>query len=399
MRYVLVLAAALLLGLDVTAVEKPATASAPATQETGSSLGEPNWPIGFKVPDDLAGKRKNQDAVKADVLVWTPPDAKRIRAVMLIPNNSDSKNFGEYAGLRAVLVKHETAIVYLRTFNPGVEHTPNRGAPEDPNRIFRLLKMVADATGIAEFNNAPWINFGKSSRGEFPFRMAWLFPERMIASVSYHGETPSWTLPDWAKPQTQTILEVNANGQVEWDGTWYRHVRPSLLNYRKHTAWLPHQVVAYGVGHGNYVDASGSKGWGQPVPENTMSVLRVWDYLSLFIDKALTLRLPENGYPTDKPFELRQVDPASGYLIHKRAIEVMLGMKWMALWRDGDDYKIVAWPEFKGDQFDDHPGTVDRALLVRKASDVPEAERLDYFWVADKELADAWIRLHNIGAR
>ena len=90
------------------------------------------------------------------------------------------------------------------------------------------------------------------------------------------GETPTWPIPAYAKPQTGSILYVCANGQEEWDGTWYRHVRPNPLNRRATTGWLAHQTVARGVGHGNYTDAHGSKGWGQPVPKDTLSVLRVW---------------------------------------------------------------------------------------------------------------------------
>jgi len=34
------------------------------------------------------------------------------------------------------------------------------------------------------------------------------------------------------------------------------------------------------------------------------------------------------------------------------------------------------------------------APVFRKFADVPEKERADWFWVADRELAEAWFRLH-----
>jgi hypothetical protein len=37
-----------------------------------------------------------------------------------------------------------------------------------------------------------------------------------------------------------------------------------------------------------------------------------------------------------------------------------------------------------------------RAEAIRKASDVPEAERKRMFWVADEEQAEAWLKLHTI---
>jgi hypothetical protein len=37
-----------------------------------------------------------------------------------------------------------------------------------------------------------------------------------------------------------------------------------------------------------------------------------------------------------------------------------------------------------------------KRVLIRKAADVPEAERRRMFWVADREQAEAWLRLHNV---
>lgn len=398
MRNVAILA---VLALGAASAMGQVTQAAPVAVGEHASLAEtPAWPIGLRLSNEMVGERAARKKSRpADVLIWTPPGARRVRAMMLVPNNTDSKNFHEHAALRKVAARHEVGIVYLRAFYTGIEYhhkKPVETPPAAPDNIPKVLEIVAKATGMPEFRHAPWITFGKSSRGEFPFRMGWLYPERTIAGISYHGETPTWPIPQYAKKQDQTILYVNANGQEEWSGTWYRHVRPSLLNYRARTAWLPHQVVGFGVGHGNYVDGHGSKGWGKPVPEGTMGVLRIWDYLTLFIDKALTLRMPEKGHPTDGPLKLRQVDPASGYLIHPRSIEELLGMKWHAFrYKDGA-YQIIPWPDEKHPVIDKRQGTVDTKLLIRKATDVPEAERRTLFWVADRELVTAWLKLHNV---
>jgi hypothetical protein len=310
-------------------------AAAPAPPEGPNALAElPHWPIGLELPDDLTGGRSSTGRSSADVLVWLPPDSRHIRAMFLIPNNSDSKIFGEHAALREVAAKREMAIVYLRSFVSGIEyqgHVPLETPPKDPDRIFKVLALVADATGIPEFRHAPWVTFGKSSRGEFPFHMGWLFPERTIASVSYHGETPTWPIPAWARLKGETVLEVNANGEIEWGGTWFNHVRPSLLNYRARTAWLPHLVVARGVGHGDYADSHGSGGWGKPVAPGMTSCLRVWDYLALFIGKAIDLRVPKGKYPADGPVELKEVDEVAGYLIDPFAVEDLFGVPHLPL--------------------------------------------------------------------
>jgi len=362
----------------------------------------PHWPIGIRLSDDLAGERaaKNKNR-RADILVWVPDTAKKIRAFMICPENTDSKHFHEHAALRKVLTKHEVGIVYMAGFHTGIEYhhaKPVETPPAAPDNVQKMLNIVAAETGIAEFKHAPFISFGKSSRGEFPFRLPWIMPERAIAGITYHGEAPTFPIPDWAKPQSEhTILYVCANGQEEWDGTWYRHGRPFLLNYRHNTAWLPHQVIGTGVGHGNYVDGHGSKGWGQPVPEGTMSVLRIWDYLTVFTDKALTLRLPANTYATDAPIKLNTIDETTGYLVHPRAIEELLGSKYMALRQKDGRYQEIKWPDEKHPVVDDkQTGPLDPKLLIRKATDVPENERKDYLWLADKELVQAWLDIMNV---
>jgi hypothetical protein len=227
--------------------------------------------------------------------------------------------------------------------------------------------------------------------------MAWLYPDRVIAGITYHGESPTWPIPAYAEKQNSTILYCAANGQEEWDGTWYRAVRPYLLNYRANTPWLPHQIVALGVGHGNYVDAHGSKGWGQPVPENTTSVLKIWDYLTLFADTALTLRLPEDkSYPTDAPSKLINLDPATGYLIHPRAIETLLDSKWMALRQKDGTYQDIPWPAEKHPVLDPDQGPLDLKLLIQKAKDVPKADRKNYLYIPTKDLATAWLKVMNV---
>lgn len=381
----------LLAAVAAVAADSPGTR--PALDEP------PFWPIGLRLPDSLlTGRAVKQASRKADVLVWIPDGTRRVRAVLLVPENTDSKHFLEHEPLRAVARRQGMALVYMRGFNTGIEYQrskPTGTPPAAPDNVLKLLDLLARETGIAEFRHAPWISFGKSSRGEFPFRLGWNHPERTIAAVTYHGEGPTWPIPDYARPQTETILYVAANGELEWDGTWYRHVRPFLLNYRANTPWLPHQLAAPGVGHGNYVDAHGSAGWGKPPPEGAFSVLRTWDYLTLFIDKALTLRLPEQGYPTEGPFRLRQVDPDAGYLVHPRAIEEVLGLPWMALRKRDGEYQTIPWPEEKHPVLEPEPGRVDPTLLVRKATDVPAAERIDYLWIADRELAEAWVKIHN----
>lgn len=71
-------------------------------------------------------------------------------------------------------------------------------------------------------------------------------------------------MAEWSRVGDESVLHLAMNGKEEWSGTWYRHVRPSLLNYHHNTKWLGHQLVLKGVGHGEYADKHGSDGWGKP---------------------------------------------------------------------------------------------------------------------------------------
>jgi len=307
---------------------------------------DPLWPISLEVPEAIGGAPPPQPGkpVNPDLRIWVPEGAGRLRAVLLVPENTDSKHFAEHAPLRAVAAKHAMGIAYLRGFKTGIEHW-KEPTPPDGRSLTAMLRHVADQTGLRDFEHAPWVTFGKSSRGEFPFRAAWLFPDRVIASVTYHGETPTWPVPDWAKLRGQSILSVNANGETEWGGTWYNHVRPSLLNYRSQKGWYSHLVVVRGVGHGDYADAHGSAGWGKPFPDK-VTCIRVWDYLALFIDKALELRLPPGDPPTDGPPKLAEIDPASGYLIDPFAVEETFGVPHLPLREKEGLYVVGGGEEF-----------------------------------------------------
>jgi len=292
----------------------------------------PFWPHGLALPQGVPAPRKR--AKGTAILAWAPPKARRIRAVLLIVANTDSKHFGEHAATRAVAARHEMGIVYLRY--PAHADLPRSPESETMNR---LLAAVARKTGIAEFRHAPWVTFGKSSMGKFPYYLAWAFPQRTVATISYHAETPTWPVDKWARLDGHTIPHVSLNGETEWGGTWNRHVRPSLLNYRARSGWLPHQAVVYDVGHGNYADVHGSDGWGKEFP-GKVTCIRVWDYLAMFIDKALTLRLPKGRYPTDGPVTLKQIEENTGYLVRPYAIEDLFALPRIPMVRGGRSYVV-----------------------------------------------------------
>ncbi|MFM2055414.1 MAG: hypothetical protein RL456_3451, partial [Pseudomonadota bacterium] len=90
----------LLMGVAVLALSDLAAADvAPAAPEMVPPIPEniperpdspDGWPIGFQMFPQRVAKPGAQP--RPDIRVWTPPGAKRLRAVFLIPANSDSKH-------------------------------------------------------------------------------------------------------------------------------------------------------------------------------------------------------------------------------------------------------------------------------------------------------------------
>ncbi len=367
------------------------------------------WPHELRLPDELfqTWSAKDKRALKNlkkkghHIQVWAPEGATQLRAVMLIPNNTDSVHIGEHPALREVAKKQHIGMIHLANFSGAAIE---RADPPDfaEESFTTVLELAAEATGIEDFKHAPWITLGKSSRGRFPFRTAWWNSERVIASISYHGEVPTWPMANWSTAKDESILHCSINGLSEWDGTWYRAVRPGLLNYHHHTDWLGHQVVILGVDHGYYPDYYLYPTFRQPMPQKMPGVpklarcQRTWDYIAAFVDSAMNLRVESGAFPEGAPMKLKQVERDSGLLIHPRAIEEILGLKWfMFRKKENGDYDTVKWPDEVTPVYDEEQGRIPFDQLVKRAKDVPEAERSDYLWIADTKLLSAWLDLHN----
>lgn len=392
----------LLICLLLASVATPA-AVAEAPEPDGSF-----WPVGLRLPDELIAKwaavdkkaKRSLDKPGSHIDVWVPEGAKRIRAIFVIANNTDSVKIGEHKAVRDVAARQHMAIMHFKSFSGKVIEWAD--PPTLATESFQtVMDLAAEKTGIDDLRHAPWITLGKSSRGRFPFRIAWKFPDRVIATISYHGETPTWPMADWSKAGDESILHCSVNGLSEWDGTWYRHVRPMLLNYNTNSDWLAHQAVILGVDHGYYPDYYIYPTFQHPMPQRMPGVpklarcSRVWDYLARFIDSAISLRVGD-AYPDGKAIKLKQIDRSSGLLIHPRAIEEILGLKWFAF-RKGDNglYQTIKWPDEVTPVYDKEQGVIGFENLVKDASDVPADQRGGYMWIADRKLLSAWLDLHN----
>lgn len=390
----------------------PSGESASATEPSDpQALAEPPyWPIGSLVPEEIyeatRNKKKNRKRKtgKAEVLIWIPEDLAVVKSILFIAPNTDSKHVGEHDAVRAVARKHGMAVVYPRIALHWILAEGKGGVTED------FLAFCGRLSGHPELAHVPWVVFGKSSMGRHPIYHAWAFPERTIACITYHGETPTWPLPEWAtakEPEKETIPYLSINGHHEWMGTWYRHVRPMHLNYRALSHWLPHPVVLRNVGHGNYADKHGTDAFGKPVAPGVISCLRVWDYIALYLDKVLALRVPAEADPRAGAVELRDIPPASGIYLHPRAVEAVAGYKARPIRIDGKEvqtpytpgagelYTIIDHVKEAHEVYAPATTAAAKAVLFLQGTDASAEARRARLWIADQELLDAWMAIHE----
>ena len=381
-----------------------ALSASESSQPADQPLGVDNvWPIQFNFSKDLTStwSEKTRNRAQRDdkngrshISVWLPLENAHIKALMLVPNNTDLVHIAEFTGIRKVARKHSMGIVYFRHLDSNDIEKANPPRHSDSHFDF-VCEQISTISGQDHIHHVPWVLLGKSSRGRFAFTPSWKYPERVIASVGYHGEVPTWPRPKWASTTKHSILHMAINGLTEWDGTWYRHVRPSLLNYHRHTNWLSHQVVLYGIDHGDYADYYKFKNHLTTVPPTMIHSQKVWRYISIFLDQSLTLRLPQQD--DQLSFTLQHIDRTSGYLIHPRAPEYLLGLKWFAFRQSTTgDYQIIPWPDEPSPVYDTNQGTLSLDDIIIPANTASDEQLTSHLWLPNLIMVKEWLKLHNL---
>jgi len=293
-------------GIDLDALKKDARPKKIVPPKVYRPLkGEPpHWPIGVPFPGQTKrepGKKRIPPPTITDAYVWVPKGMKHIRAALVIVPDQGSKQFGQHPAVRKLAEKREMGIVYLLNYQE----------KRDRDRIGSILAEVAKYTKIKEFRHVPWILFNGPNNANFAFSVAAKQPKRTIATIGYHAPAPPWPRQPWTPKGP--VLHVNVNGEFDDSSAWSWQHRPRLLNYQITSGWFSHMVVPRGVTQGNYPSRAESRGG--PTRAD------VSDYLTAFMDKALTLRVPGGDYATNKPPVLKDVDPSRGVLIETYAME------------------------------------------------------------------------------
>ena len=264
--------------------------------------------------------------------LWIPENCKQVRAVIIGQHNMTEETIFEHPEFRKNMGKLGIAEIWI---TPGIDQRWD--VTKGTQQIFEtMMKNLSEISGYTELEFAPVIPIGHSAMATYPWNFAAWNPERTLAVLSIHGDSPRTHLTgygranlDWGTRTIEGIPSLMVMGEDEW---WEDRLITSF-DYRREYPNAPLSFLA-DAGHGHF-DISDE----------------LIDYLSLFLKKAVEYRLPKYS-SSDIPVQLIPVEAKNGWLADR--------------WRKNEK------PTAEAASYDKYEGDKHHA-----------------FWYFDKEMADA----------
>ena len=264
--------------------------------------------------------------------LWIPENCKQVRAVIIGQHNMTEETIFEHSEFRKNMGKLGIAEIWI---TPGIDQRWD--VTKGTQQIFEtMMKNLSEISGYTELEFAPVIPIGHSAMATYPWNFAAWNPERTLAVLSIHGDSPRTHLTgygranlDWGTRTIEGIPSLMVMGEDEW---WEDRLITSF-DYRREYPNAPLAFLA-DAGHGHF-DISDE----------------LIDYLSLFLKKAVEYRLPKHS-SSDIPVQLIPVEAKNGWLADR--------------WRKNEK------PTAEAASYDKYKGDKNHA-----------------FWYFDKEMADA----------
>ena len=264
--------------------------------------------------------------------LWIPENCKQVRVVIIGQHNMTEETIFEHPEFRKNMGKLGIAEIWI---TPGIDQRWD--VTKGTQQIFEtMMKNLSEISGYTELEFAPVIPIGHSAMATYPWNFAAWNPERTLAVLSIHGDSPRTHLTgygranlDWGTRTIEGIPSLMVMGEDEW---WEDRLITSF-DYRREYPNAPLSFLA-DAGHGHF-DISDE----------------LIDYLSLFLKKTVEYRLPEHS-SLDAPIQLIPVEAKNGWLADR--------------WRKNEK------PTAEAASYDKYKGDKNHA-----------------FWYFDKEMADA----------
>lgn len=233
--------------------------------------------------------------------LWIPPDADRVRGVLIGSQTLMEDYFSCDPAIRAACQAEKLAIVYCQ---PGLD--------AGFNALEQVLKELGQVSGYEELAVAPLLPYGHSVRTIYAANVVYWKPERCFAAFLQKGGMPGppADAPDASAlgvpilalkgqyeefgPGPSGVLRADETREAGWQG-----MRDLFLAKRKmDDRYLLSLLVDPGASHMTWLPAAG------PV-------------VGEFIRKAARRRIPDWPVDAKTPPNLNELDPKSGALTRR----------------------------------------------------------------------------------
>lgn len=258
-----------------------------------ASVASSVWQWSLPIPSVVSPETNDHP----QAFLWIPESCRQVRAIIVGQHNMSEETIFEHPAFRRAMGELGFAIVWI---TPGISQTWDVTAGVQ-DALDDLMTRFAQVTGYTELAFAPVVPIGHSAMATYPWNFAAWNPERTLAVLSVHGDSPQTHLPgygranlDWGQRTVEGIPSLMVMGEYEW---WEDRLF-TAFDYRRSHPDAPLSMLA-DAGHGHF-DSSDA----------------LVDYLVLFLRKAARYRLPRH-MPLDRPATLIPVRASQGYLAER----------------------------------------------------------------------------------
>lgn len=244
---------------------------------------------------DLVSIPGNEPGNQLRAFLWIPPDCEVVNGVVLACHNLMEQGILDDADFRQGLADIGFSIVWV---TPGwstifdVQKGAQTGFEE-------AMEKLADVSGYGELRYAPIVYMGHSAHASAPYHFGAWNPERTMAMLSIHGDSPlsdflccNHVNPDWGDTRNiDGIPGLICIGEHEWMEERMRSAFPFMKKY-------PESCISLLCDAGH---------WHSDLSEDNIA------YFLTFIQKAYEYRMPK-GWDGKSAVQLTKINPKDGWL-------------------------------------------------------------------------------------
>ncbi len=236
------------------------------------------------------------DGIEREAFLWIPPGCSDLKGFVFCGGNALEEAILEDKIFRDGLEEMDFGIVWVYRC---IDRSGVFDVEDGAQLIYdRMIELLAAESGYESLKTAPVVPLSHSAQASIPWNFAAWNPEKTLAVISFHGDSPRSTFlccnhhnPDWGSRNVDGIPSLICIGEGEWNDFRIADAHRFVRQYPKSTVSL---LCNAGRGHGDFSNED-------------------LKYLLAFIQNAYSMRVPADWSGGARPV-LRLVSPDEGWL-------------------------------------------------------------------------------------